>query len=265
MILIPAIDLQAGCCVRLKQGQFEQVTTFDTPPIERAAYFAQLGAKRLHIVDLDGAKFGSMQQLSLICSMQNTGITVQAGGGIRSLEQAQLCFSAGIRNLVIGSIALTNPELTLQIINEINPQNIILALDIRMIDNLPVPAIHGWQVTSQSSLWEVVAYYQNYGIEHVLCTDIACDGMMQGPNFTLYQEAITRFPNIAWQASGGIRNQEDLAELDGLGVAAAILGLSLYQGTINIHSALAQYKVVSPNKRRETASKQNNIEEYKSC
>ena len=240
MKLIPAIDLQAGRCVRLKQGQFDQVTAFDTLPIERAAYFAQLGASRLHVVDLDGAKIGSMQQLLLICSMQNTGIKIQAGGGIRSLEQARLCFSSGITCLVIGSIAITDLELTTQIINQINPDNIILALDIRMINNIPVPATHGWQSTSTSNLWEVVAYYQGKGIKQILCTDIACDGMMQGPNFALYQEAVMRFPMIEWQASGGIRNLEDIARLDKLGVSAAILGLSLYQGTINLDQLLAQ-------------------------
>nr|WP_278030598.1 HisA/HisF-related TIM barrel protein [Legionella wadsworthii] len=92
MILIPAIDIQAGRCVRLRQGQFDQMTQFDSLPVERAAYFAQLGAKRLHVVDLDGARTGIMKHLPQICDMQNTGITVQAGGGIRSLEQALLCF-----------------------------------------------------------------------------------------------------------------------------------------------------------------------------
>lgn len=239
MILIPAIDIQGGHCVRLKQGQFEQVTTFDTPPVERAAYFAKIGAKRLHVVDLDGAQIGSMQQLPLICSMQDTGINVQAGGGIRSLEQANLCFSAGITNLVLGSIAISNSALATQIIKEISPENIVLALDIRLINGIPMPATHGWQTTSNRNLWDVVSDYQQQGIRQILCTDIACDGMMQGPNFNLYQEAVTRFPAIDWQASGGIRNQEDLEILDKSGVAAAILGLSLYQGTLD----LAEYKL----------------------
>lgn len=238
MILIPAIDIQGGRCVRLKQGQFAQVTTFDTPPIERAAYFANIGAKRLHVVDLDGAQTGSMQQLALICSMQDTGIKVQAGGGIRSLEQANLCFSAGIKNLVLGSIAISNSELATQIIKEISPENIILAMDIRLINGIPMPATHGWQTTSNRNLWDVVSDYQQQGIRQILCTDIACDGMMQGPNFSLYQEAVARFPTIDWQASGGIRHQEDIETLDKLGVAAAILGLSLYQGTLD----LAEYK-----------------------
>jgi phosphoribosylformimino-5-aminoimidazole carboxamide ribotide isomerase len=239
MILIPAIDLQAGRCVRLRQGQFDQVIQFDVSPIERAAYFAQLGAKRLHVVDLDGAKTGTMQQLPLICSMQNTGISVQAGGGIRSLEQAKLCVSSGISNLVLGSIALSNPELTAQIIKEIEPKNIILALDVRIQENVPIPATHGWQISSNSNLWDVVAHYQQLGIKQILCTDIARDGMMQGPNFFLYQEGIERFPNIKWQASGGIRNQEDIETLRALGIGAAILGLTLYQNASNLKSMLS--------------------------
>ncbi|KTD41036.1 1-(5-phosphoribosyl)-5-[(5-phosphoribosylamino)methylideneamino] imidazole-4-carboxamide isomerase [Legionella parisiensis] len=239
MILIPAIDIQKGRCVRLRQGQFDHVTQFDIPPVERAAYFAELGAKRLHIVDLDGAQTGAMQQLPLICAMQNTGIIVQAGGGIRSLEQALLCFSAGISNLVLGSIAITNPELTALIIKEIRPQHIILALDIRMKNTIPIPAIHGWQTTTNNNLWDVASHYLQLGIKQVLCTDIVCDGMMQGPNFELYEEAIERFPQIEWQASGGIRHAEDINRLDALGVTAAVLGLTLYQGTFDLSAMLA--------------------------
>lgn len=232
MIIIPAIDLQAGRCVRLKQGQFDKVTQFDASPVERAAHYAKLGAKRLHIVDLDGAKMGTMQQLPLICSMQNPGVVIQAGGGIRTLDQAKICVAAGITQLVLGSIAITNPELTTKIIQEMGPDQIILALDVRVIKNIPKPATHGWQTTSDTTLWNVISYYQQLDIHHVLCTDIACDGMMGGPNFDLYKEALERFPNIGWQASGGIRHQEDVTKLSELGVAAAILGLALYQSNL---------------------------------
>ncbi len=231
MIIIPAIDIKNGRCVRLKQGQFDQMTEFDISPVERAAYFATMGAKRLHVVDLDGAQHGSMQQLSLICSMNNPGMILQAGGGIRSLEQAELCFNSGISQLVLGSIAINDPKLTVQIIEEIGPQHIVLAVDVRVEDNVPKPATHGWQTTSDTTLWEVISYYEQIGIRKVLCTDIACDGMMNGPNFDLYQQAVAYFPNIEWQASGGIRNQKDIDFLDSLGVAGAILGLALYQGT----------------------------------
>ncbi len=241
MLIIPAIDLQEGTCVRLKQGQFDQSTQFDIPPIERAAYFAQLGAQRLHIVDLDGARAGAMQQLPLISAMQKTGITVQAGGGIRTLEQAQQCINAGVSKLVIGSIAISNPDYTQRIIATIKPEHIILAIDIRMEENIPVPAINGWQTNSNSNLWDVVAYYQQLGISEILCTDIACDGMMAGPNFTLYQQAVERFPHLFWHASGGIRSPEDIATLDKLGIAAAILGLILYTGHFDLSACLAEY------------------------
>lgn len=238
MLVIPAIDLQSGRCVRLKQGQFDQVTQFSTLPTERASYFAKLGAKRLHVVDLDGARSGRMQQLNLICSMQNTGISIQAGGGIRSLEQAIECVDAGISRLVIGSIAITNPDLTRQIIEKIKPENIVLALDVRVNTNIPILAINGWQDNSTSNLWEVVSYYENFGIKHILCTDIACDGMMNGPNFDLYRQAVEQFPHVAWQASGGIRHLQDIATLDSLGVSAVILGLILYQENINLEELL---------------------------
>ncbi|KTD32080.1 phosphoribosylformimino-5-aminoimidazole carboxamide ribotide isomerase [Legionella moravica] len=241
MLVVPAIDLQAGRCVRLKQGQFDQVTQFDVAPVERSLYFKQSGAQRLHIVDLDGARMGAMQQLPLICAMLDCGITVQAGGGIRTLDQAKRCIDSGISHLVIGSIAISNPEVTTNIIQEIKPEHIILALDVRIDHEIPVPAINGWQMSSQSNLWEVVGYYHQLGINDILCTDISCDGMMSGPNFNLYQQAVERFPNISWQASGGIRNREDIATLESLGVAAAILGLTLYQGSFDLTECLQEY------------------------
>lgn len=238
MLIIPAIDLQAGSCVRLQQGEFDKVTQFAISPIDRAAYFAAAGANRMHIVDLDGARLGAMQQLDLICAMQRTGIAIQAGGGIRSLEQARLCRQSGISRLVLGSIAISDPELTVQIIEEVGPEHIILAVDVRVINNTPVPAINGWQTNSLSNLWEVTAYYHQFGIKDILCTDIACDGMMEGPNFNLYYQAVTQFPAIDWQASGGIRNPEDIAILDSMGVSGAILGLTLYQENFDLAELL---------------------------
>ncbi len=242
MLIIPAIDLQNGACVRLKQGQFDRLTQFEVLPLERASYFATAGAKRLHVVDLDGAQAGAMQQLALIASMQDTGISVQAGGGIRTLEQAQQCIKSGIDRLVIGSIAVSNPALTAQIVEEAKPENIILAIDVRIEKENPVPAINGWRTASQSNLWELVAYYQQMGVNQVLCTDIACDGMMSGPNFNLYQQAIERFPDVFWQASGGIRDKKDIALLDSIGISAAILGLTLYQGNLDLVECLREYE-----------------------
>jgi len=241
MLIIPAIDLQNGACVRLKQGQFDQQTQFAVSPLERIAYFHQAGARRVHIVDLDGARTGTMQHLSLIQSMQAYGIDIQAGGGIRTLDQAERCFSAGVKKIVLGSIALTSPLLTQELIKTFEAENIILALDINLKGAIPIPAIHGWQSSSDSNLWDITSYYQALGVKTILCTDIACDGMMNGPNFSLYQEAVARFPQINWQASGGIRHEEDIQQLAKLGVAAAILGLSLYQGHLDLAQCVRKY------------------------
>jgi phosphoribosylformimino-5-aminoimidazole carboxamide ribotide isomerase len=229
MLIIPAIDLQSGRCVRLKQGKFDQVTEFNDDPVERAFSFANSKASRIHIVDLDGARTGQMQQFNLIKKMQQANISIQAGGGIRSLETAKICLDAGITYLVIGSLAVTEPELTMQIIDEISADKIILALDVHIEGETPFVLTHGWQDNSKESLWRVVDRYQSYGITQILCTDISCDGMMNGPNFELYQQALDQFPNLAWQASGGIRNKQDIQRLQSIGIAAAILGLTLYQ------------------------------------
>lgn len=240
MLIIPAIDLQQGQCVRLRKGQFEELSIYDYSPITLAQKYALQGAKRLHVVDLDGAKSGTIQQLELIQSLREANLPLQVGGGIRSLETAKRCLEAKIEKLVIGSIAVTNPELTEQIIAYVKAENIILALDVQIENKLPKAAIHGWQTTTNSCLWELVDYYQELGIKEVLCTDISCDGMMNGPNFRLYEQAITRFPHLFWQASGGIRNVQDLEQLATLGLSAAILGRMLYESDFDLSTYLAR-------------------------
>ena len=234
MITIPAIDLYQGKCVRLKQGQFNQVSIYDISPSTLASTYADQGAQCLHIVDLDGAKSGSPQQLQLVKSMQACGIPIQAGGGIRNIEHVKAYLDLGVEKVVIGSLAISNPPLMQEIINEISPDNIVLALDVNVVQGVPKPAIQGWQISTHNTLWSVAGYYQHLGIRNILCTDIESDGMMSGPNLELYQQAIQRFPMISWQASGGIRNQEDLAVLRKMGLAGAILGRTLYESHTNL-------------------------------
>lgn len=241
MLIIPAIDLRDGQCVRLKQGQFDLATVYQSLPIKLAKYYAALGVTRLHVVDLDGAKFGDMQQLDLIQSMQSTTMPIQAGGGIRNITTALACLAAGISTLVIGSIAISDPSLTLQLISDLNADNIVLALDVHIKDGIPCPAIHGWQTATDRNAWDVVQFYQDAGIRTVLCTDIAQDGMMKGPNLKLYEEAIRRFPAIAWQASGGIRDINDMRALSTLGVSAVILGRILYEPDFNLSACLQEF------------------------
>lgn len=241
MLIIPAIDLQDGQCIRLKQGQFDQATIYQSLPVELAKHYAALGARRLHVVDLDGAKLGNMQQLDLIQSMQSTAMPIQVGGGIRSIATAIACLDTGISTLVIGSIAISDRDLTLQLITEVKPNNIVLALDVNIEQGIPCPAIHGWQTATKQNAWDVVQFYLDAGVTTVLCTDIAQDGMMKGPNFKLYEEAIHRFPTIAWQASGGIRDINDIRSLAALGVSAVILGRILYESDFNLSTCLQEF------------------------
>ena len=234
MLVIPSIDLQQGQCVRLKQGDFNQVSIYDNSPNELASQYATHGAKRLHIVDLDGAKKGHLQQFALIEDLTSCGIPIQAGGGIRNPLHAKALLSAGVKQIVIGSMAITSPEMVLECIDELGASRIILAIDISIHDGIPTPAIHGWQTLASNSLWEVVTFYQKQNINTILCTDIAMDGMLNGPNFSLYEEALTRFPTMNWQASGGIRDTSDLQGLSKLGLSAAIIGRALYESDIEL-------------------------------
>ena len=193
------------------------------------------------MVDLDGAKLGEMQQLQLIQSMQSTTMPIQIGGGIRSIATAKACLASGISTLVIGSVAISNPMLTLKLIEEIQAKNMVLALDVNIEHGIPKPAIHGWQTPTERHAWDIVKFYQEAGITTVLCTDIAQDGMMNGPNFKLYEEAIRRFPTIDWQASGGIRNMKDIKTLSTLGVSAVILGRTLYEPGFNLSMCLQEF------------------------
>lgn len=241
MLIIPAIDLRGGQCVRLRQGQFECATVYETNPVVLAKHYADLGATYLHVVDLDGAQQGAVQQLDLIGAMKSDTMMIQSGGGIRSLETARTCLAAGVNRLVIGSMAMTDPELTHVLISKINARNVVLALDVNIENGIPKPAIYGWQTTTERSLWDVVAFYQDAGIQHVLCTDIAEDGMMNGPNFQLYEEAVSRFPSVFWQASGGVRDVKDIRKLAKIGVSTVILGRTLYEGNFDLSSCLQEF------------------------
>ena len=241
MLIIPAIDLRAGQCVRLRQGQFDCATIYETNPLVLAERYSDLGATYLHVLDLDGAELGAVQQLDLIGEMMSDTMMIQSGGGIRSLETAKKCLAAGVNRLVIGSMAITDLKLTLALIAEINASNVVLALDVNIENGIPKPAIHGWKTTTEYRLWDVVACYQDVGIQHVLCTDIAEDGMMNGPNFQLYKEAVRRFPSLFWQASGGVRDVRDIRKLSKLGVSAVILGRTLYEGNFDLSACLQEF------------------------
>jgi phosphoribosylformimino-5-aminoimidazole carboxamide ribotide isomerase len=231
MLLMPAIDLRDGRCVRLLRGDFAAETHYDVEPHELLERYQRLGATWLHLVDLDGAREGKPGNRSLVLELAGRhAMRLQVGGGIRNSATIDAFLHAGVGRVVIGSAAVNQPEQVRMWLRRFGAESITLALDVR-IDSEGVPrcATHGWQVQSAISLWQAVDAYRSEGLIHVLCTDVARDGAMTGPNVELYSEAIRRFSDIEWQASGGVRVGEDLRALAAIGVAAAISGRALLE------------------------------------
>ncbi len=235
MKIIPAIDLQDGQCVRLFQGDFDQRTEYGNDPVDVARDFQTLGFDNLHIVDLDGARFGKQTNREVVFAIVSaTDLDMQLGGGIRGRETASKWFAAGVSRCVVGSLAVDDPETIKGWMRIFGPGRIVLALDVRLDGSgIPMLVTHGWTRMARLNLWQCVDDYLQDNIEHVLCTDVDRDGAMTGPNLELYREFVSRYPTISLQASGGVRNADDLLELEELGASAAITGRALLDGKIN--------------------------------
>ena len=236
MQLIPAIDLKDGRCVRLLKGNFAAETVYSNDPSAVLDRYVALGAQRVHVVDLDGARDGEQPNREIIQRLaQRSDIKLQVGGGLRSLSRVQALLALGIERAVIGSLAVTAPDEVISWFSDIDSKRIVLALDVRIdASGAPLLATHGWQQTSDIQLWAAVEQYTKYGLAHVLCTDVSRDGALSGPNLELYAEAVRRFPHIQWQASGGDASGTDLQALSECGVAAVISGKAMLENKISI-------------------------------
>ena len=234
MEVIPAIDLLGGKVVRLYKGDFNQVTEYPEPPVEVATRYGNAGVESLHIVDLDGAQSGEQKNRRLVQRIAAaTDFDIQLGGGIRNEVMLRSWLDAGVSRCVIGSVAVTDAESVKQWFGNFGPDNIVLALDVRLNDDgSPLLSTHGWTRASDSTLWQCVDDFSSVGLKHVLCTDISRDGAMSGPNVDLYLDFMQRYPGIQLQASGGVRNMDDLERLRDAGAAAAITGRALLDGKI---------------------------------
>lgn len=241
MIIFPAIDLQAGSCVRLERGNFAAATSYDSDPLVAAKRFEDQGASWLHIVDLDGAKDGAARQtLSTSRVAAQTTLRIQAGGGIRSAGDVETLLQAGVDRIVIGSLSVQNPELVKGWLRQFGPERIALAVDIRMDDQgTPYLLTRGWQDESSQTLWDVLSFYQVDGLKTVLCTDVSRDGMLNGPNLDLYSELRKRYPFLDILASGGIATLDDIRSLADLRMAGAITGKALYEKKFTLSDAVA--------------------------
>ena len=234
MIIYPAMDLMGGRVVRLKQGRFEDSTTYSPEPVEALHAFAEAGAEWAHVVDLDGARATSPVQHELIAQLAcSTPLKLQVGGGFRTRQQIARMLDSGVERVVVGSLAFKEPDLVNAWIRDFGPEHLTLSLDVRVSDGMPLVSVSGWTEASGASLWNIAALYPT--ARHLLLTDIARDGMLMGPNVELLEEATRRLPHLRVQASGGITSTADLARLSTDG---AIIGKAIWDGLIPLQEAL---------------------------
>lgn len=235
MRIIPAIDLKDGKCVRLFQGDFDKTTEYSNDPAAIGRRFSALDVTDLHIVDLDGARSGAQQNRDIVREIAaQSQLEVQLGGGIRGRDDVAAWLDAGVTRCVVGSVAIYEPQVVVAWMEEFGADHIVLALDVRLDDDgVPVLTAKGWTEESGVTLWESLDEYSASGAIHVLCTDVSRDGAMEGPNFHLYAEVLQRYPTLQLQASGGVRDIEDLEMLRELGLPAAITGRALLDGEIS--------------------------------
>lgn len=235
MIIYPAMDLMDGRVVRLRQGRFDEATTYPADPGEALRRFAAAGARWAHVVDLDGARAGAPVQHGAIAALaRSAGLKLQVGGGIRSRDQLAALLDSGVERVVIGSLAVRQPELLGEWVGEFGAERLVLSLDVRVTDGGPMVALAGWTEQSALTLWDAAALHP--GIRHLLLTDIGRDGMLEGPNHALLDEAVDRLPDLKVQASGGVTS---LADLERLRTDGAIVGRALWEGRIALEEALA--------------------------
>ena len=240
-MIIPAIDLIDGAVVRLFQGDYNQKTQYQKDPVDVVHDYANQGAQWLHIVDLTGAKDTSKRQLTLIRKMVDTKrMKFQAGGGIRSEDDVAQLLDSGVSRVVIGSLAVKQPELVKGWMQKYGAEKIVLALDVNINDaGERMIATHGWQQDSGVALEGLLKDFQEVGVKHVLCTDISRDGTLQGSNVDLYNDVCAQFPQVSWQASGGIGGLDDIRALRPTNVGGVILGRALLEGKFTVEEAIA--------------------------
>ena len=233
--LIPAIDIIDGQCVRLTKGDYNQKKVYNEDPLTVAKEFEKIGFKRLHMVDLDGARSKHIVNNEILRRVTaETSLIVDFGGGIKSEEDIVKAFESGASMITVGSIAVTQPELFIQWMEKYGPEKMILGADVRngMI------SINGWKKDSQISLLPFLKQYVEAGVKNVLCTEISKDGTLQGPAVTLYKEIMSAYPKLHLIASGGVSRKEDIDELESEGIPAVVFGKAIYEGRINLKELL---------------------------
>lgn len=233
--LIPAIDLIDGKCVRLTKGEYDSKKIYNEDPVSQAMEFERLGFKRLHMVDLDGAKSKHIVNDAVLRAVtEATSLIVDFGGGIKTEEDIEKAFSAGASMVTLGSVAVTNPTLCEEWIKKYGADRIILGADVR---NGKI-SINGWKEDSAEDLVPFLEKYVKLGIKNVLCTEISKDGTLAGPAVDLYVHIMQNYPHLHLIASGGVSSNDDIRQLDTKGIPAVVFGKAYYEGKIKVEELM---------------------------
>lgn len=227
--LIPAIDIMNGQCVRLTKGEYGRKKIYNDNPVEVARSFEAHGFKRLHIVDLDGARSQHIINGDVLKAItSSTNLIIDFGGGIKTDADIRLAFDCGVDFVTVGSLAVKAPELFLSWLEQYGSDKFILGADVAK----GKISVNGWQEETSQSLEQFLQFYVTKGIRHILCTDISKDGTLQGPATALYKNIIARYPHIDLIASGGISNVRDFEDLQAAGIPSVVFGKAFYEGKI---------------------------------
>lgn len=237
MIILPAIDIIGGRCVRLSQGDYNQQTQYEAMPVDMVKQYVAHGFKRIHVVDLDGAKASSPQNLDTLSELAAVpGAEIEWGGGIKSVEALGAVFDAGAKYAVVGSVAAKQPELFEQWLRMFGPERIVLGADVRE----GRVAVNGWQEEMDVTIDDLVDRFLKYGLSQVICTDISRDGMLQGPATELYVRLQKKYPKVDFTVSGGISSMADIHALKTAHLRRVIVGKAIYEGRITLDELYAK-------------------------
>lgn len=239
-MIFPAIDLMDGGCVRLHKGDFTARTNYSISPLDVARSYTRDGAEWMHIVDLDGAKKEQTQQTDLILKIaRDSGLKVQSGGGLREFSDIKRLLDGGVQRVVVGSLAVTHPQMVKFWLSELSPEKIVIALDVNLDEQgTPYPAIKGWSEAGTKTLWDVLNPYEKSGLKTILVTDISRDGVESGGNIDLYKSIMKTYPELDLITSGGVGSLDHVKALKALSPHGVIIGKALYENRFSLKEAI---------------------------
>lgn len=235
MVIIPAIDIIEGKCVRLTQGDYSQKKIYNDHPLEVAKEFEAIGLQRLHLVDLDGAKAGAVKNWKVLENIAaHTSLIVDFGGGIKSANDIDIVFNSGAAFATVGSIAVKDESTFINWLNKYGADKFLLGADVKD----EKIAVGGWLETTNIWIYDFIENYLKKGVQQIFCTDVSKDGKLEGPSIELYKNIIAKFPSLHFIASGGVSSMEDLKELESIGCSGAIVGKAIYEGRIGLNELI---------------------------